>query len=179
MSAGVSARKINQSSTWFSTSHSCFHLTKDTILLRDNKLVNWFTVLSGCITAQPHCYHDENTEEYDCNKLNRKKKLMTNKHSQLQMMMTEMRWIARSWACCACLAQIESKDAQGLWSCLWGVPDVPVQGNVKAGLFAEVMPSHYIYNSSIKQKRERLRNSFFLCTTEQLRFVSKGSLDRP
>ena len=104
---------------------------------------------------------------------------MTNKHRPVQMM-TEMCRIAVPELACACLAQIESKDAQGFWSCLWGVPDVPAQGNVKSGLFAEVMPSHYMYKSSIKQKKKQhFRNASFLCTTEQLRFVSEGSPDRP
>lgn len=124
----------------------------------------------------------KNPEEYDSKILDRNCWWLTNTASA-----DDDDWNALdscSWARCACLAQIESKDSQGLWSCLWGVPDVPAQGNVKSGLFAEVMPSLYVSNSSIKQRRTFQKLFFFsssvlaafLCTTEQLRFVSKESL---
>lgn len=136
--------------------------------------MNWFTMLSSCST--PSCppppptpapsllpwwkkEEEKNPEEYDSKILDRNCWWLTNTASA-----DDDDWNALdscSWARCACLAQIESKDSQGLWSCLWGVPDVPAQGNVKSGLFAEVMPSLYVSNSSIKQRRTFQKLFFF------------------
>lgn len=122
--------------------------------------MNLLLGLACALPLGPDRRHDESAEEYDCYKLNGESRWLTNTASAHDGGWNVLDRCSRA-RCCACLAQIESKDAESLWSCLQGVPDVPAKGNVKSALFAEVMPSHYMYNSSVTdQKGTFLGRSF-------------------